>query len=212
MECIHYPSPSTDSVLNMPLAKITAIAVALAMDAFAVSIAAGAALKRISFRQNFRLAWHFAFFQAAMPIIGWTAGSSVVQWVEQWDHWIAFALLGFVGIGMLRASLENEPSKSDRHDPTRGMRLILLSIATSIDALAVGFSMSMLKISVWVPAVVIGAIAGGFTTIGLHLGRKMGSMGHLSRYAEAGGGAILLAIGIKILHEHGVLAAGVGGF
>jgi len=188
----------------MPFIKITAIAIALAMDAFAVSIAAGTTLKKVSFRQNFRLAWHFAFFQAIMPILGWTAGVSILAWVENFDHWIAFALLFFVGQNMLRASFEEEKTENSANDPTRGMTLVLLSIATSIDALAVGFSLSMLKISIWLPAFIIGIVAGIFTTIGLQIGRKMGTIKYLSRYAEACGGAVLLFIGIKILHEHGV--------
>lgn len=191
----------------MPVLKITAIAIALAMDAFAVSIAAGATLKKISLRQNFRLAWHFAFIQAIMPILGWSAGVSVLKWVEVVDHWIAFGLLLFVAQGMIRSSLEKEKPENNPNDPTRGMTLVLLSIATSIDALAVGFSMSMLKISIWMPAVFIGVIAGGFTTLGLHIGRKMRSIGALSRYAEAAGGFVLVAIGVKILDEHNVFLA-----
>ncbi len=190
----------------MPIIKITAIAIALAMDAFAVSIATGAALKTISFRQNFRLAWHFALFQAIMPILGWSAGVSVLKWVEKFDHWIAFGLLIFVAQGMLRSSFNKERQENSPSDPTRGMTLVILSIATSIDALAVGFSLSMLNISIWIPAFIIGVVAGGFTTAGLHIGRKMGSIDYLSRYAEAGGGAVLIGIGLKILHEHGVFS------
>jgi len=188
----------------MSFIKIIAIAIALAMDAFAVSIASGATLKKISFRQHFRLAWHFAFFQAAMPILGWAAGVSVIKWVESFDHWIAFALLVFVGQGMIRSSFNKEKQEDRLKDPTRGMTMVILSIATSIDALAVGFSLSMLKASIWIPALIIGIIAGGFTILGLQIGRKLGSIKNVGRYAEAGGGVLLLAIGIKILHEHGV--------
>jgi putative Mn2+ efflux pump MntP len=188
----------------MPLIKIAAIAVALAMDAFAVSIAVGMTLKKIGFRQNFRLAWHFGFFQAIMPILGWTAGVSIQQWVENFDHWIAFLLLVYVSQGMLRASFNKKKQEVHHKDPTRGMPLILLSIATSIDALAVGFSLSMLKISIWIPAFIIGIVAGLFTVMGLQIGQKIGSVKHLRRYAEGCGGFILLAIGIKILYEHGM--------
>jgi len=93
------------------LFNISVIAVALAMDAFAVAIAAGVTLKKISFRQHFRLAWHFGFFQAMMPVLGWWAGLYVRGWIEDFDHWVAFGLLAFVAQGMLRAAFEKECSR-----------------------------------------------------------------------------------------------------
>lgn len=190
---------------KMQLFNITAIAVALAMDAFAVSIAAGVTLKQISFRQNFRLAWHFGLFQAMMPVLGWSAGLYIRAWIENYDHWVAFILLVFVAQGMLRAAFEKEKIEEKRKDPTRGITLIMLSIATSIDALAVGLSLSMLEISIWTPAIIIGLVAGAFTTVGIHLGKKIGTAKLLGRYAEIAGGCVLLLIGINILREHGVL-------
>ena len=181
------------------------IAVALAMDAFAVSIAAGVALKSVSGRQTFRLAWHFGLFQAMMPIIGWSAGLTIRSRIEAYDHWVAFALLAFVAQGMLRSAFKGEAAGADTNDPTKGMTMVMLSVATSIDALAVGLSLSMINISIWTPALIIGLVAGTFATVGMHLGKMIGSMDQLSRWAETAGGIVLLAIGVNILREHEAL-------
>lgn len=188
----------------MQLINITAIAVALAMDAFAVSIATGITLKKISFRQNFRLAWHFGLFQALMPIIGWAAGLSVRDYIEAYDHWIAFALLTYVAVGMLKEALSNSEER-DKKDPTRGATMVMLSVATSIDALAVGLSLSMLNVSIWTPALIIGVVAAFFTTMGMHLGNKMGNAKNISKISEICGAIVLIIIGINILREHGAL-------
>ena len=133
------------------LFNITAIAIALAMDAFAVAIAAGIKLGRVDLRQNFRLAWHFGFFQAAMPVIGWTAGLTIRQHIERYDHWVAFALLVFVSQGMLREAFRDCDDSQSPKDPTRGATMVMLSLATSLDALAVGLSLSMINVSIWMP-------------------------------------------------------------
>lgn len=189
----------------MTLINITAIAVALAMDAFAVAIAAGISLKQISFRQNFRLAWHFGLFQAMMPVIGWSAGLSFRELIVRYDHWVAFILLVFVAQGMLREAFKAEQERSEAKDPTRGLTMVMLSVATSLDALAVGLSLSLINISIWVPAAVIGVVACAFTTIGLHLGKRLANATRLRRWADALGGVVLIAIGLNILREHGVL-------
>ncbi len=189
------------------MVNIIAVAVALAMDAFAVSIAAGVTLQNVSLRQTFRLSWHFGLFQAMMPIIGWSAGLSIRYYIERYDHWIAFGLLAYVGGNMIRGAFKGADKKpEDKKDPTKGLSLVILSIATSIDALAVGFSISVLSISIWTPALVIGMVAGLFTILGLQIGKRIGSAARLSRYADLTGGIVLLAIGVNILHEHGVLS------
>jgi len=190
----------------MPLINITIIAVGLAMDAFAVSIATGVSLKEVNARQIFRLAWHFGFFQAMMPVIGWFAGLTVRSLIEHYDHWIAFVLLAFVGIRMIREAFQDEATKKEGIDPTKGWTLVILSVATSIDALAVGLSISMLKVSIWTPALIIGLVAGMFTLMGLQLGQKVGSAARIGHYAEIIGGIVLLLIGLKILYEHDALA------
>ncbi len=188
----------------MPLLNITAIAVALAMDAFAVAVATGIQLGRIDFRQNFRLAWHFGLFQALMPIIGWAAGRTIRSQIEHFDHWVAFALLLFVSQGMLRQAFAKEGAEASAKDPTRGATMVMLSLATSMDALAVGLSISILNVSIWLPAAVIGVVAAGFTTLGMHLGTRVSRATRLGRYADLLGGLVLLAIGLNLLREHGV--------
>ena len=190
----------------MSFLNIIAMAVALAMDAFAVAIATGVRLKRVSLRQFFRLAWHFGLFQAVMPIIGWSAGLTVRGSIERYDHWIAFGLLSFVGINMIREAFKLEEDARKKRDPTRGLTLVMLSVATSIDALAVGLTISMLKVAIWFPALVIGLVAGAFTVVGLHLGKSVGSAERLSPVAEVLGGLVLLGIGVNILVEHQALA------
>lgn len=189
----------------MDIVNISAIAVALAMDAFAVSIAAGVTLKNVSFRQTFRLSWHFGLFQALMPVVGWSAGSTVRVYIEAYDHWIAFGLLSFIGIKMIREAFKNDGDIEEKKDPTKGMTLVILSVATSIDALAVGLSISMLNVAIWTPACIIGIVAGSFTIAGLQIGRRVGSAAKLGLYAEVIGGMVLIIIGFNILRGHGAL-------
>ena len=189
----------------MTFVNMLAIAVALAMDAFAVAIASGVRLKRVSFRQFFRLAWHFGLFQALMPIIGWSAGLTVRDTIDRFGHWVAFGLLVFVGFNMIREAFKLEEDARRHKDPTRGLTLVMLSVATSIDALAVGLTVSMLDVSIWTPALIIGAVAGIFTVLGLYLGKSVGSAERLSPIAEVLGGGVLLVIAAKILIEHRAL-------
>jgi manganese efflux pump family protein len=186
--------------------KILAIAVALAMDAFAVSIATGVNLKNVNSRQMFRLSWHFGLFQAFMPIIGWSAGLSIRSYIEHYDHWIAFGLLAFVGGHMIKEAFQDGKAEKPIKDYTKGMTLVMLSVATSIDALAVGFGLSLLKISIWMPALIIGIVAGTFTLIGMRIGERIGAAKRLSLYAETIGGVVLISIGLNILYDHGVFS------
>ncbi|MBW1878685.1 MAG: manganese efflux pump [Deltaproteobacteria bacterium] len=193
----------------MELLEIIAIAVALAMDAFAVSVAAGLLLGHVTARQTFRLAWHFGLFQALMPILGWIGGLTVRPWIEHFDHWVAFALLAFVGGKMLLEAVRGDREPGERVDPTRGWSLVVLAVATSIDALAVGLSLAMVEVSIWFPALIIGLVAAAFTVAGLHLGRLVGSVERLERGSCALGGLVLIAIGLRILWEHGALGTPV---
>lgn len=192
----------------MHILTILGIAVALAMDAFAVAVATGVSLKRVSARQTFRLSWHFGLFQALMPIIGWGLGASIQGYVEAYAHWVAFTLLALVGANMLKEALfcDKLDEKKTTKDATKGMTLVILSVATSIDALAVGLSLSMLNESIAYPAIIIGIIAGLFTIIGLHLGKRVAQMTWLSTWAEVMGGLVLWLIGFTILKENGVLS------
>lgn len=182
---------------------VIAIAIALAMDAFAVSVAAGVKLRRVTSRQTFRLSWHFGLFQALMPIIGWAGGVRLQNQISSFDHWVAFGLLVLIGGRMVLSAIRNEEEHVGGAEPTRGWSLVMLSVATSIDALAVGLSLAMLRVSIWGPAIVIGLIAGLFTAGGIHLGGYVGRRLRITRYAALLGGIVLLAIGGKILYEHG---------
>ncbi|RMF42991.1 MAG: manganese efflux pump, partial [Deltaproteobacteria bacterium] len=134
----------------MDILTLLALAVALAMDAFAVALGTSLALPRLTGRHLFRLGWHFGLFQALMPIAGWLAGLTVQRWIVAIDHWIAFGLLLFIGGRMIREAIAGEEERSET-DPTRGWSLVLLSVATSIDALAVGLTLAMLGVSIWFP-------------------------------------------------------------
>jgi putative Mn2+ efflux pump MntP len=183
----------------MDAITLTGLALALAMDAFAVALGTGAVLSRLTGRHLFRLGFHFGLFQALMPVIGWLAGLTIMQWVEAWDHWIAFSLLAIIGGRMIFEAFSDE-EKTDDRDPTKGLSLVLLSIATSIDALAVGFSLSVIGVSIWMPALVIGLVAGVLTIAGMLLGGRIGN--RWGSRVEIFGGLMLIAIGVKILIEH----------
>lgn len=195
--------PSSTGFNHVNWITILGIAVALAMDAFAVALASGAVVNPLTGRHLFRLGFHFGLFQALMPVVGWLVGLAVQKWISAYDHWIAFALLAFVGGRMIREACGEEEERQVS-DPTRGMTMVVLSIATSIDALAVGLSLAMLNISVWVPAAVIGLVAGVLTVLGMLLGRRLG--GEWGKRVEICGGVVLCGIGLKILLEHTLLA------
>jgi putative Mn2+ efflux pump MntP len=182
------------------LIVLLGIALGLAMDAFAVSIAVSIALGGTSRRQTFRLAWHFGLFQALMPIIGWLAGHSVRPYIEQWDHWLAFGLLGVVGVRMIVEAVQGADPARDRSDPTRGWSLVVLSIATSIDALAIGLSFAALGVEVWFPAAIIGVTACMATLVGTIGGRALGA--RFGSHMAMVGGFVLIAIGCWIVVEH----------
>jgi putative Mn2+ efflux pump MntP len=168
------------------------------MDAFAVSVAACVRVAKVNLGHVTRLALSFGFFQFLMPVLGWLAGRGLSRWLEAVDHWIAFVLLAAIGGKMLWESFR--PSGGPVRDHTRGWMLLTLSIATSIDALAVGFSMGFLETSIWVPSVIIGVVAAVITAIGAVFGSRLGC--RFGVWAERFGGLVLIAIGVKILVDH----------
>lgn len=188
----------------MPTSTVLIIALALALDAFAVALAAGVSLPAVSPRHVFRLAWHFGLFQAMMNILGWLAGLSFRQLIESFDHWIAFGLLVLVGLRMIYEALDHTDDDAQKTDPTRGKTLVVLAVATSIDSLAVGLSFSLLKIEILKPALLIGVVAALLTAVGLLLGRLVKSASQLGAKVEVAGGLVLIAIGFRILYEHKV--------
>jgi len=183
----------------MSLFEILAIAVGLAMDAFAVSLGAGATAYARGARARFRLWFHFGLFQALMPISGWLLGTSVAHSIAAIDHWVAFALLAIVGTRMLRGAMSDHDA-SFSSDPSRGLTLVMLSVATSIDALAVGLTLAMLNVGIWYASATIGIVTGLLSLLGIRLGNRLGS--RFGKRMEAVGGLILLAIGVRILAQH----------
>jgi putative Mn2+ efflux pump MntP len=179
--------------------EIVLVAIGLAMDAFAVSLAAGTAGRAGTPRAVFRLSFHFGLFQFMMPVIGWYAGTKVTRYVGAFDHWIAFGLLVFVGGRMVLSGLGKGMKESAR-DPSRGWALVMLSLATSVDALAVGLSLAVLEVGIWYPAVLIGVITAGLCVVGIALGNRLGLL--VGRRMEAAGGVLLILIGIRILVGH----------
>jgi len=175
------------------------IAWALAMDAFAVSASVAASLPRVSGRHMFRLAWHFGLFQAGMFVVGWYGGSALSSVISALDHWIAFSVLLFLGVRMIRGSFD-KGEKHQHHDPTRGWSLVALSVATSIDALMVGVSFGVIGLSIWMPALLIGLVALLLSSVGFRLGRTAAS--YMGPWAERFGGLVLMAIGTRILVQH----------
>ena len=188
----------------MDLLTILLIALALAVDAFAVALAAGVNLCLVNGRQTFRLAFHFGLFQAMMNIIGWATGLTVRTQLESIDHWLAFGLLALVAAKMIKDAIAGREEETQKVDPTRGFTLVMLSVATSIDSLAVGLSFSVLNISIWLPAAIIGITATLLTIIGLKLGCLLGSASKIGSRAEIAGGLVLLGIGFNVLYQHGV--------
>ncbi len=181
--------------------SLLALSCALAMDAFAVAIVTGLTLNPMTRRHVFRLAFHFGLFQALMPTIGWAVGNAVHKYIAAFDHWVAFGLLTLVGGKMIWGAVRGaEHEGSSRNDPTSGWALALLSVATSIDALAVGLSLAMIGSKIVVPAVVIGLVTATWTTVGMVLGRRMGSL--WGKRVEVLGGLILIGIAVKIVIEH----------
>ena len=174
------------------------IAVALAMDSFSVAIANGLATKKIKNAKAIKIAAFFGFFQAIMPIIGWYAGAHILDLISEVDHWIAFILLAFIGSRMIYESIKKEPNSIISSLSIKV--LLILSIATSIDALAVGLSLYVLNISIITLAIVTGVITFTLSFFGVYIGSRFGYS--LRNRVESLGGIILVIIGFRILLEH----------
>lgn len=183
----------------MSLLSIFLIAVGLGMDTFAVSIGVSVSARRFSLRRMLRLSFHFGLFQFIMPILGWLAGRTVYDYIAAYDHWIAFFLLAFIGGRMIHGAFRQEETVN-HNDPTKGASLVVLSIATSIDALAVGLSFAVLDMGIICPSVIIGIVTFIMTAVGMVIGDTLGRIGGKS--IEIAGGLILIGIGVKIVLEH----------
>ncbi|MDX9754255.1 MAG: manganese efflux pump MntP family protein [bacterium] len=173
--------------------QVFLVAVALGADAFSVALGIGSGK---AFRgQSFRLGFHFGLFQFLMPLIGFFIGSNVGGFVEQWDHWIASGILVVIGMHMIKEAIWSE-AEDDSIDRSRGWNLVSLSVATSIDALAVGIALGMTGISPWWPSLLIGLVAGVMTLAGLNLGRRLRKI--FGQIVEVIGGILLFFIAAKM--------------
>ena len=180
--------------------SILLIAIGLSADCFAVALSGSIAQRTHSFWQVLRVSLSFGAFQAFMPVLGWSAGRTVVEFISDYDHWVAFALLAFVGSRMIWESFHDKDSRRENSDITRGFLLLTLSVATSIDALAVGLSFAFLEINIILAGSTIGTVALIVTVIGFMIGKKAGGL--IGKRAEIIGGVILIGIGLKIILEH----------
>ena len=184
----------------MNISDIILIAIGLAMDCFAVSIACGMALKKKILWPAFRIAFFFGFFQAAMPLIGWLVGSRFQAYITQCDHWIAFIILVILGGRMIHENFKEEKPDDKPLDPKKLLVILTMAVATSIDALAVGFSFAFLKIDLWFSVFVIGITSFLFSVVGISFGHHY--CHRIKLPAELLGGLVLIGIGVKILVEH----------
>lgn len=178
---------------------IIIIALGLSVDSFAVSVTSGLSMPKISFFQAIKLAFLLALFQAAMPFIGWLLESSLKRWIEPVDHWIAFGLLLVIGGKMIIENLRGHEEKKIL-DPMIFHVAVVLAIATSIDALGVGFSLALILDNIIPAIIIIGAITFIASMTGILVGKKTGPS--VTRFAEIIGGLILISIGTIILFEH----------
>ena len=187
----------------MNIFELFILAIGLSMDAFAVSVCKGLSLGRINAKHMCIAGAWFGGFQALMPLLGWVLGSQFSGYIQQYDHWVAFILLLLIGGNMIRGGGDDsEDGESCSVDPTKGRKLLILAVATSIDALAVGLSFSLLNINVWGPSTLIGVVCAVITALGLLAGKGLAHADIFGRRAELVGGCVLIGIGLKILLEH----------
>jgi putative Mn2+ efflux pump MntP len=183
----------------MALLTIIIVAVGLAMDAFAVSVATTSAYRQLKIKHALRMAFFFGAFQAFMPLIGAMAGLGLRGYIQDYDHWVAFALLTAVGVKMIYESFKIAGAEKDLN-PANIFVLLVLSVATSIDAFAVGITLSLLRVPLATAVIIIGLVTFALSYIGTLLGK---SVGHLfESKIEAVGGLVLIILGVKILLQH----------
>ena len=182
----------------MGIIEIIVISIGLAMDAFAVSICKGLSMKKMNYKNAIIIALYFGIFQALMPVIGYFLGIGFEHIITEIDHWIAFILLALIGLNMIRESYKKDDD--ERNDSVNFKTMIILAIATSIDALAVGITFAFLKVSLILSISLIGTITFAISFIGVKIGNVFGDK--YEKKAEIFGGVILILLGIKILLEH----------
>lgn len=177
------------------------VGIGLALDAFAVSITSGISIKKMRLHHALRIAVTFSLFQAVMPVIGWFIGNKARSFIVAVDHWVAFGLLTLIGVKMIYEGLKIDKEVEKESNPLNIHILFALAIATSIDALVVGLTLSVIEISIFIPVVIIGAITFIMSFTGVYLGNRYGHIFDATKL-EVFGGIILIALGLKILIEH----------
>ena len=184
----------------MSIFEIVLISIGLAMDAFGVSIGKGLTMPVGENSRKVTLAFLFGLFQFLMPLIGWLIGRQFIDVISDWDHLIIFGLLGYLGIAMIREGLSDDDEEDDDKQFLGVWEMVMLSVATSLDAMAVGLTFAFLPINVWEASTMIGIITFGISLIGVYLGKFMGQF--VGKYADIVGGGVLILIGTKILLQH----------
>ncbi len=182
----------------MDFITLILIAIGLSMDSFAVSLANGLTIKDLNAKRILLISFSLAFFQSLMPLIGWFAGVGVEKHIREFDHWIAFFLLLLIGGKMIYEALQK--SGHEKNTELKMMKLVAQSLATSIDAFAVGISFALLNLSIIKPILLIGLVTFLLSIIGLQLGKYFGRK--IGKSVEIFGGVVLIGIGVKILIQH----------
>ncbi len=182
------------------------LAIGLGMDCFAVSLGMGTICRTSLFRSGFRLVFHFGLFQGGMTFLGWLAGRTILTYISHFDHWLVFGLLGCIGMKMILESFDSKDEEAEEkafnksNDPTCGLSLIILSLATSLDALAVGISLALVAVNILTACLVIGMVSSGLSQAGIMIGDYLGR--RFGKRMELLGGIILIGIGVKVLFSH----------
>ena len=186
----------------MGFIELFLLGVGLSMDAFAVSVCKGLAMKKATFKSQMTCGLWFGGFQALMPLIGFFLGAMFADAIKSFDHWIAFGLLALIGANMLKEALEKECDCCEEHDADMSVKtMFVMAVATSIDALAVGISLAMAgDVNIWAAIALIGVTTCGLSALGVKIGNIFGS--RYEKKAEFAGGVILILLGLKILLEH----------
>lgn len=183
----------------MKLTEIILLSISLAMDAFSVSVCKGLSMKKINYKGGAATALSFGFFQAVMPLIGFVLGSTFASYITRFSHWVAFILLGFIGGKMVWEAIHEDEETGEKEYKFNFKELIVLSIATSIDALAVGIVFATESVNVPLAVILIGVITALISFAGVLIGNKFGSK--YEQKAEIAGGVVLVILGVKILLE-----------
>jgi putative Mn2+ efflux pump MntP len=185
---------------SIEIFSLILLSIGLAMDAFSVAIVAGFGVGKVKLLDSLRISSTFGIAHIIMPVLGWFLGSTMITFIQRWDHWLAFTILAFVGIRMLKEGLKKETMKINASDFMGLSSLLMFTFAVSIDSLAVGMSFNLQDLKIWIPSLFMGAGTLIFTFIGLNIGSKTGQQ--FGKKAQIIGGLILILIGLRVVFIH----------